>query len=155
MKKYLLFTGAVAAFGLMAFFGPTKADQMKEVEAKVKTGLEEFRAGEKAKCDARVEEAVAAKVAEMTAVPEPAPVAAIAAPAKGTKKSTVKGSGPKATTLPPPPPPPTTNPDAKKRGGAVQEGVNEAKKRDGAAPAGVNEAKKRGGAVKVEGGGGN
>ncbi len=153
MKKYLLFTGALAAFGLMAFFGPTKADQLKDIEVKVKTGLEEFRAGEKAKCDARVEEAVAAKVAEMTAAPaEPTPAPAIAAPAKGTKKGAVKG-GPKATTVPPPPPPPTKS-DVKTRGGAVQEGTDDVKKRGGAVQEGTNDVKKRGGAVKVEGGGG-
>ncbi len=154
MKKYLLFTGALAAFGLMAFFGPTKADQLKDVEVKVKAGLEEFRAGEKAKCDARVEEAVATKVAEMATAPVvPTPAPALAAPTKGTKKGTVKG-GPKAPTVPTPAPPPTKPTDAKTRGGAAPEGTNEAKSRGGAAPEGVNKPKTRGGAVKVEGGGG-
>ena len=152
MNKNLLITGvlAVAGFGLMAFFGPTKADQMKEIEAKVKTGLEEFRAAEKAKCDMRVEEAVAAKLAELAAVP--AEAAAIAAPVKGAKKSTAKG--PNAPKVPTPAPPPPPSGGVKERGGAVQEGTQDVKKRGGAVQEGTQDVKKRGGAVKVEGGGG-
>ncbi len=154
MNKNLLITGvfAVAGFGLMAFFGPTKADQMKEIEAKVKTGLEEFRAAEKAKCDARVEEAVAAKLAEMTTA-EPAPTLTTATP---TKKAT-KG-GPKAPSLPPATPPKKVDPsDVKTRGGAAQPGSSDVKTRGGqvAPPSstGTPDVKTRGGAVKQGGGG--
>lgn len=151
MNKNLLITGvfAVAGFGLMAFFGPTKADQMKEIEAKVKTGLEEFRAAEKAKCDARVEEEVAAKLAAMT-TEEPAPTLTTATP---TKKGT-KG-GPKAQPLTPATPPKSTPgaPDVKTRGGAVQEGTNDVKTRGGAVQQGTQDVKTRGGAVKQGGGG--
>ncbi|MEY3241371.1 MAG: hypothetical protein RIR11_2810 [Bacteroidota bacterium] len=153
MNKNLLIVGAVAVAGftLTAFYGPTKADQMADIATKVTAGLEALRADEKAKCDAKVAEAVAAKVAEMTAAPvEPTPTAA---PVKGVKKSTPK-AGPKAPTVPTPAPPPAKPVDVKTRGGATQEGAGEVKSRGGAVPEGKQEVKKRGGAVKVEGGGG-
>jgi hypothetical protein len=152
MNKKLLVSGAfavVAGFALTAFFGPTKADQLKEIEAKVKMGLEEVRTTEKANCDAKVAEAVNAKLAELAAAtPEPAPAVA----GKGGKKTSTKGpSAPKVPT-PAPPPAPKAN-DVKTRGGAVQEGTNDVKKRGGAVQEGTQDVKKRGGAVKVEGGG--
>lgn len=152
MNKNLLLAGAVAVAGftLTAFYGPTKADQMTDIAAKVKTGLETFRADEKAKCDARVEEAVAAKLAELAAAtPEPA-----AAPAtKGvTKKSGTKTAGPKAPVVPAAPAPAPKS-DVQTRGGAVQQGTNDVQKRGGAVQQGTQDVKKRGGAVKVEGGG--
>jgi outer membrane murein-binding lipoprotein Lpp len=154
MNKNLLIVGAVAVAGftLTAFYGPTKADQMADIATKVTAGLEALRADEKAKCDAKVAEAVATKVAEMSAAPvEPTPTVA-PTPTKGTKKGTAKG--PKAPTVPTPPPPPTKPVDVKTRGGASQEGAGEVKSRGGAVPEGKQEVKKRGGAVKVEGGGG-
>ncbi len=153
MNKNLLIVGAVAVAGftLTAFYGPTKADQMADIATKVTAGLEALRADEKAKCDAKVAEAVATKVAEMSAMPEPTS-ALVATPAKGTKKGTAKG--PKAPTVPTPAPPPTKPVDVKTRGGATQEGAGEVKSRGGAVPEGKQEVKKRGGAVKVEGGGG-
>ena len=151
MNKNLLIVGAVAVAGftLTAFYGPTKADQMADIATKVTAGLDALRADEKAKCDARVEEAVAAQLAAMSEAPvETAPT--LAAQPKGSKKPTAKG--PKAPTVPTPAPPPTKPVDVKTRGGA--EGAGEVKTRGGAAPEGKQEVKKRGGAVKVEGGGG-
>jgi len=148
MNKNLLIVGVVAIasyFTLTAFGGKTKAEQMAEIQEKVKMGLDDIRTEEKAKCDARVAEAVEMKYSELAAAtPEPAPV-------KGVKKGS-KG-GPKAPVLPTGKAGTPTDP-AKQRGGAAPAGsVEEAKKREGAAPAGnPTEAKKRGGAVKQGGG---
>lgn len=148
MNKNLLIVGVVAIasyFTLTAFGGKTKAEQMAEIQEKVKMGLDDIRTEEKAKCDARVAEAVEMKYSELAAAtPEPAPV-------KGVKKGS-KG-GPKAPVLPTGKAGTETDP-AKQRGGAAPAGsVEEAKKREGAAPAGnVQDAKKRGGAVKQGGG---
>lgn len=149
MNKNLLIVGVVAVasyFTLTAFGGKTKAEQMAEIQDKVKMGLEEIRTQEKANCDARVAEAVEMKYSEMAAAtPEPAPV-------KGVKKGS-KG-GPKAPTLPPAKAGTTTDP-AKQRGGAANtNNVEDAKKREGAAPtSNPQDAKKRGGATKTGGGG--
>jgi hypothetical protein len=152
-KKLMLFAAAIMVgfIGLTAFDGKTKADQLADIQKQVQAGLDAIRVEEKAKCDARVAEAVTAKVAELEAA-----AAAVPAPGKAAVKKPVAKSGkggPKVDPLPQ-----TTKPTdpQKSRGGAVQEGNAEQQKaRSGAAPATPDPAtqKKRGGAVR-EGGGG-
>jgi hypothetical protein len=121
MNKKIMLLGAVAVAGyftLTAFGGKTKAEQMTEISDKVKMGLDEFRNAEKAKCDARVAEAVTAKYNEMmAAVPVPAEPAVAA---KGGKKAASKGKtgGPKVDPLPQPTTPSKTPPtdDEKAKG---------------------------------------
>lgn len=157
MNKKLLLAGAVAVAGfftLSSFDGKTLAQQKEEIAAAVTAKLETLRTEKAAECEARV-------MAEATTRAEAwmAEMAA-AAPTKGGKKPTSKGSGtkPKVDPLPSGTKPATTDPQ-KTRGGAAQEGnVEQQKERGGAinttSPQAPEQQKKRGGAVK-QGGGGN
>ena len=141
MNKKIMLFGAAALVGflsLTAFGGKTKADQMAEISEKVKMGLDAFRADEKVKCDTKVGEAVAAKVAELAAMPVPAPV-------KGATKKATKGGkgGPKVDPLPQPSTP--TNPKSDK----MNPTPNTDQKQDKMVPAPNTDKKKS----KMQGGG--
>jgi hypothetical protein len=113
MNKNLIILGAavIGGFVTLTAFGPkTKAEQLADIDSKVKAGLEEFRAAEAAKCDERVAAEVQTQYDAMLAA-----VPAIAAPMPGKKapaKKAVKPSGPKVDPLPQPTKP--ANPKAEK-----------------------------------------
>jgi outer membrane biosynthesis protein TonB len=149
MKKQLMLLSAAALVGyitLTAFGGATKAEQLADIQTKVKMGLDELRTAEKAKCDARVAEAVSAKLAEMaSAVPEPAPALAGKG---GAKKPATKKPATPPTATPVPQPTTPSNPKQQK----MEEAPNTQQKQDKMAPAPApNTDKKK---QKMEGGGG-
>ncbi len=155
-KKFFLLGGAALMGGafvaLTAFGGMTKAQQQAQIDEAVAAKIADLRAAKDKECEESVAKAANAKAQEMLAAPAPAPVEPSKPGATKPAKKPTKGTGstsPKVDPMPQPAPPaPKTEPQ-KERGGSTAPEVQ--KQRSGTAAPEVQ--KKRAGAATVKEGG--